>query len=82
MKKVETEKYKDYIIEVYEQEPNAEYPLNENDWDNLDPDCLGTHAYTILNEKKELVYEDRTNMWDIGACVDNAQQDIDCGAVK
>ena len=33
--KVETEKYKDYIIEVYEQEPNVE-PLNENDWDDLD----------------------------------------------
>ena len=37
MKKVETEKYKDYTIEVYEQAPNVEYPLNENDWDNLDP---------------------------------------------
>jgi hypothetical protein len=82
MQKVETEKYKDYTIEVYEQEPNVEYPLNENDWDNLDPDCLGTHAYKIFDEKKELVYEDKTSMWDIGACLDNAQQDIDCGAVQ
>ena len=82
MQKVETEKYKDYTIEVYEQEPNVEYPINENDWDNLDPDCLGTHAYKIFDEKKELVYEDKTSMWDIGACLDNAQQDIDCGAVQ
>ena len=82
MQKVETEKYKDYTIEVYEQEPNVEYPLNENDWDNLDPDCLGTHAYKIFDEKKELVYEDKTSMWDIGACLDNAQQDIDCGTVQ
>ena len=82
MQKVKTEKYKDYTIEVYEQAPNVEYPLNENDWDNLDPDCLGTHAYKIFDEKKELVYEDKTSMWDIGACLDNAQQDIDCGAVQ
>ena len=82
MKKVKTEKYKDYTIEVYEQEPNVEYPLNENDWDNLDPDCLGTHAYKIFNEKKELVYEDKTSMWDIGACLENAQEDINCGAVQ
>ena len=38
MKKVETEKYEGYTIEVYEQEPNVEYPLNDDDWDNLD--CL------------------------------------------
>jgi len=82
MKKVETEKYEGYTIEVYEQEPNVEYPLNENDWDDLDPDCLGTHAYRIFDEKKELVYEDRTSMWDIGACLDNAQEDINCGAVQ
>jgi len=82
MKKVETEKYKDYIIEVYEQEPNVKYPLSDDDWDNLDPDCLGTHAYKIFNEKKELVYEDKTSMWDIGACLDNAQQDINCDAVQ
>jgi hypothetical protein len=74
MQKVKTEKYKDYTIEVYEQAPNVEYPLNENDWDNLDPDCLGTHAYKVFDkenefdEKKELVYEDKTSMWDIGAC--------------
>ena len=82
MQKVETEKYKDYTIEVYEQEPNVEYPLNENDWDNLDPDCLGTHAYKVFNKENELIYEDKTSMWDIGACLDNAQQDIDCGAVQ
>ena len=40
MKKVETEKYEGYTIEVYEQEPNVEYPLNDDDWDNLDPDCF------------------------------------------
>ena len=82
MQKVETEKYKDYTIEVYEQEPNVEYPLNENDWDDLDPDCLGTHAYKVFNKENELIYEDKTSMWDIGACLDNAQQDIDCGAVQ
>jgi len=80
-KKVETEKYEGYTIEVYEQEPNVEYPLNE-DWENLDPEHLGTHAYKIFDEKKELVYEDKTSMWDIGACLDNAQQDINCDAVQ
>jgi hypothetical protein len=77
MKKVETEKYKDYIIEVYEQKPNVEYPLNENDWDNLDPDCLGTHAYKVFDKENELIYEDKTHMWDIGACLENAKLDLD-----
>ena len=81
MKKVETKKYKGYTIKVYEQKPNVEYPLNE-DWENLDPEHLGTHAYKIFDEKKELVYEDKTSMWDIGACIENAQQDINCGAVQ
>ena len=77
MKKVETEKYKDYTIEVYEQEPNVEYPLNENDWDDLDPDCLGTHAYKVFDKENELIYEDKTHMWDIGACLENAKLDLD-----
>ena len=73
--------YKNFTIVVYKQQANIEYPLNE-DWENLDPEHLGTHAYKIFDEKKELVYEDKTSMWDIGACLDNAQQDIDCGAVQ
>ena len=77
MKKVKTEKYKDYTIEVYEQEPNVEYPLNENDWDDLDPDCLGTHAYRVFDKENELIYEDKTHMWDIGACLENAKLDLD-----
>ncbi len=81
MKKVETKKYEGYTIKVYEQKPNVEYPLNE-DWENLDPEHFGTHAYKIFDEKKELVYEDKTSMWDIGACIENAQQDINCGAVQ
>ena len=36
MKKVETEKYEGYTIEVYEQEPNVEYPehigITINEW--------------------------------------------------
>ena len=73
--------YKNFTIVVYEQQASIEYPLNE-DWENLDPEHLGTHAYKIFDEKKELVYEDKTSMWDIGACLDNAQQDINCGAVQ
>ena len=81
MKIIHTEKYKNHRIEVYEQKPNVEYPLNE-DWENLDPEHLGTHAYKIFDEKKELVYDDKTSMWDIGACIEIAQQDINCGAVQ
>ena len=77
MKKVETEKYEGYTIEVYEQEPNVEYPLNENDWEDLDPDCLGTHAYKVFDKDNELIYEDKTHMWDIGACLENAKLDLD-----
>jgi hypothetical protein len=81
MKKVKAEKYKDFTIEIYEQQASIKYPLNE-DWENLDPEHLGTHAYKIFDEKKELVYEDKTSMWDIGACLENAQEDINCGAVQ
>jgi hypothetical protein len=81
MKKVKAEKYKNFTIEIYEQQASIEYPLNE-DWENLDPEHLGTHAYKIFDEKKELVYEDKTSMWDIGACLENAQEDINCGAVQ
>ena len=77
MKKVETEKYEGYTIEVYEQEPNVEYPLNENDWDDLDPAWLGTHAYRVFDKDNELIYEDKTHMWDIGACLENAKLDLD-----
>ena len=76
MKIVHIEKYKNHRIEVYEQEPSIEYPLDV-EWEDLDPDHLGTHAYKIFNEKKELFYEDKTSMWDTQACLENAFQDID-----
>jgi hypothetical protein len=76
MKKVETEKYEGYTIEVYEQEPNIEYPLNV-EWEDLDPEHLGTHAYKVFDKKNELIYEDKTSMWDTQACLENARADVD-----
>jgi hypothetical protein len=73
--------HKKFTIIIYEQKPNIEYPIDSN-FDEIDPDCLGTHTYKIFNEKKEELYGDKTNMWDIGACLENARQDIDCGAVN
>ena len=69
------EKYKDYTIEVFEQEPNVEYSA---DADVNDLECIGTHGYRIY-KKNELIYEDATNQWDYGACLENAKQDINCG---
>jgi len=76
MKKVKTEKYEEYTIEVYEQEPNIEYPLNV-ECEDLDPEHLGTHAYKIFDKKNELIYEDKTSMWDTQACLENARADVD-----
>ncbi len=81
MKVCKRQYYKKFTIVVYEQQPNIEYPIDGN-FDEIAPDCLGTHAYKIFNEKKDEVYIDKTNMWDIGACLDNAQHDINCGAVE
>ena len=30
-----------------------------------------------LSKKNELIYEDKTHMWDIGACLENAKLDLD-----
>ena len=59
MQKVETEKYKDYTIEVYEQEPNVEYPLNDDDWDNLEAVRNAIRTGKPLNQYEELSPEDR-----------------------
>ena len=73
------DKYKDYTIEVYEQEPNIEYPVDDT-VEDLDPECIGTHGYKIYKNDK-LIYEDATNQWDHEACLENAKQDIDGGYV-
>ncbi len=72
-------KYKNYTIVIFEQEPNVEYPLDDT-VEDLDPECLGTHGYRIYKNDK-LIYEDATNQWDHGACLENAKQDIDGGYV-
>ena len=72
-------KYKNYTIVIFEQEPNVEYPL-DTDASDLDPECIGTHGYRVY-KNDELIYEDATNQWDNGACLENAKQDIDSGYV-
>ena len=72
-------KYKKYTIDIFEQEPNVEYPL-DTDASDLDPECIGTHGYRVY-KNDELIYEDATNQWDHGACLENAKQDIDSGYV-
>ena len=81
MKLVKTKKYKGYTIKVYEQKPSVEIPITDEEWDkhfekNID-DCLGTNAYEVLNKNNEIEYSDKTDMWDILACIENASQDID-----
>ena len=81
MKLVKTEKYKGYTIKVYEQKPNVKIPITDEDFEkhfekNID-NCLGTNAYEVLNKNNEIEYSDKYDMWDIGACIENASQDID-----
>ena len=72
-------KYKNYTIVIFEQEPNVEYPVDDT-VEDLDPECIGTHGYRVY-KNDELIYEDATNQWDHGACLENAKQDIDRGYV-
>ena len=45
-------------------------------------EIFGSHSYEILNKKGEAVYEDKCDMWDYGACFENAKQDIKTGWVQ
>ena len=48
-------KYKNYTIVIFEQEPNVEYPVDDT-VEDLDPECIGTHGYRVY-KNDELIYE-------------------------
>ena len=75
------EKYKDFTIIAREQKPNVKEPTTDKEWDKLheNTDLLevrGTHWYEILNKEGERLYKDEYDMWDYGACFENAKYDI------
>jgi len=81
------QKYKGFTIIVREQKPNVKEPTTEKEWDKLheNTDLLevcGTHGYEILNKQGEILGTDIYDMWDYGACFENAKQDIKTGWVQ
>ena len=75
------QKYKGFTIIVREQKPNVSYPMTDKARDKLykklnADEIFGSHSYEILNKKGEVVYEDKYDMWDYGACFENAKYDI------
>lgn len=70
--------YKSYLIKVWKQNPN----LLKNT--NLEEEFqgLGTHGYEIFNPKGLSIFYDDQDMWDEGACYQNAIQDINIDLEK
>ena len=69
----------DFIIKVYEQEPNVDkMPSDFNSIEEFDEFygtmIRGTHRYEVFL-KGEIVFEDDLTMWDLDACLDTADQD-------
>ena len=71
--------YKSYLIKVWEQKPTLGHEKR-----NLEEEFqgLGTHGYEIFNPKGLSIFYDDQDMWDEGACYQNAIQDINIDLEK
>ena len=73
--------YRGYVIKVYEQEPDKEWVEWEllEDQDEADMPCnaYGQYGYEICDMLGKVLDSDFKTMGDEGACLHNAEWDID-----
>ena len=71
--------YKKYTIQIWKQKPTLGHEKR-----NLEEEFqgLGTHGYKIINPEGFSIFYDDQDMWDEGACYQNAIQDINIDLEK